>query len=133
MSTNIHQSAPLIEFHKMVNGRRQARVAVSEEAAACVEQLLREKGFKRQHHANCKPVIICGEPNLQVYERRIAEHGARPISEWWFASAVMASRHFGYRENEVAKALSRAAQRGDSNATVGGVPIAYADTAVGIG
>ena len=132
MNCETRQPEPRIEFHKLVNGRRAARFAVSQQTADAVELLLCKMGHARERHANGKPVMIDGNPNLEVYELRMAKHGAKPIEDWWFPSADAASRHFGYRYNEVAQALKRAKQRGEEFAVVAGVPVCWAGEVAGV-
>jgi hypothetical protein len=127
-----HESAQEIEFQKRVNGRVVSRFKVSEEVSAVVEELLSKKGYEHEHHGNCRAVVIFGEINEEVYAQRVARHGAKPIEEHWFPSALAASRHFGYQHNAVVQALGHAKQRGEEVALVGGVPVRWANDLPGV-
>jgi hypothetical protein len=131
MTSQCDQVEDQIEFHKLVNGRRVARFTVSEKISPDVEQLLRDKGFEHQHHANCRPVMIWGEINHELYNQRMANHGAKPIHEKWFPSARAASLHFGLNPTAVSIALSQAKERGEDVAVVAGVPVRWADEVTG--
>lgn len=132
MSYQSEPTPPRIEFHKIENGRRVGRFKVTEAVASEVERVLAAKAYGCDQHGNSKAVVILRAVNEAVYAERMDKHGAVPIEDHWFPSALSASRHFGYHHNAVAQALSAAKLRGADSATVGGVEVGWADGAHGI-
>jgi len=118
------------EYEKRVNGRLTVTFHATPEAGDEIDTLLRRLCPASEAHGNCRAVLIWGEIDSEVYQKQIAERGAKPITENCFPSAKAASRHFGYHWDAVGQALGRAAERGEQVARVAGVPVVWADEVV---
>jgi hypothetical protein len=116
-----------IEYRKYVEGRVTTRFRVAAERAAAIDEMLVQSADVSTAHGNAEPVIIWGEVNQEVYDKAIAERGAKPITDRVFPSAIAASRQLGYGCNAVAQELATARARGQDVAVLRGVPLRWAE------
>ncbi len=120
-----------VEYQKRIEHRLVGRFRILEADADSIDQQLQEK-HRDEPHGNSKGVIIWGTVDDCAYSKRIAEHGAKPITEGYFSSARAASMHFGYHWDAVGQALHRASLKGKDIAVIAGVPVRWADDVPGL-
>lgn len=113
-----------IEYQKRVRGSVVDRFDISPSDADEIDRLLNAKR-QIKAHGNSKAVVVWGAVDDDIYNDRIDQHRARPITEMTFPSSKAASLHFGYSTDTVGYALRQAERRGESIAVVGGVPIRW--------
>jgi hypothetical protein len=123
----------IIEYQKRVRGTLAGRFYVSSNDADSIDRLLSEKCSPHAPaHGNSRPVMVCGQVDENIYNERIKNHGAKPITDELFNSAKAASQHMGYGWDSVTQALLRAKRRGEEIAVVCGVPFRWVDAIGGV-
>ena len=117
-----------IEYQKRIEGTLAGRFYLRPIDADDIDRVLTARNCpSAMIHGNSRPVVIWGEVDTSIYDERVKNKGAQPITAKLFLSAKAASRHLGYAWDAVTQALLKAKARGEEIARVAGVPFRWAD------